>query len=46
MNRIGKELRTLLSGAGFANIQLFGDLDGGPCGTEAERLVAVACKPA
>jgi SAM-dependent methyltransferase len=41
----GEGLRTLLTGAGFADIRLFGNLDGDPYGTEATRLVAVACKP-
>ncbi len=40
----GQELKTLLLGAGFAEIKLFGDFDGHPYGLDALRLVAVARK--
>jgi hypothetical protein len=40
----GRELKTLLRGAGFPRIRLFGDLDGSEYGPEAQRLVAVAWK--
>jgi SAM-dependent methyltransferase len=40
----GAELRMLLEGAGFAEVTLFGDLDGGAYGPGAQRLVAVARK--
>jgi SAM-dependent methyltransferase len=38
----GAGLRELLLGAGFETVDLYGDLDGSPYGTEARRLVAVA----
>ena len=38
----GAGLRELLLGAGFESVDLYGDLDGSPYGTEARRLVAVA----
>jgi SAM-dependent methyltransferase len=40
----GQELKDLLRQAGFASVQLFGDLDGRPYGLDAARLVAVARK--
>ena len=40
----GRELRELLSQAGFGRIRLFGDLDGNEYGPEARRLIAVARK--
>lgn len=38
----GSELRALLERAGFAEVELFGDLQGAPYDHEAKRLVAVA----
>jgi SAM-dependent methyltransferase len=40
----GRELRELLARTGFANVELFGGLDGGPYDINASRLVAVARK--
>jgi SAM-dependent methyltransferase len=40
----GQELRDLLRLAGFAEVKLYGDLDGRPYGVDAARLVAVARK--
>ena len=40
----GRELKEMLRAAGFAEVQLFGNLDGIPYGAEAQRLVAVARK--
>ncbi len=40
----GQELKSLLLEAGFAEVKLFGDLDGNPYGPDAPRLVAVARK--
>lgn len=40
----GQELRDLMERVGF-RVQLYGDLSGGPYGTEAERLIAVGWKP-
>jgi ubiquinone/menaquinone biosynthesis C-methylase UbiE len=40
----GQELRDLLRAAGFAEVKLFGDLDGQPYGPDASRLIAVARK--
>ncbi len=40
----GKELKTLLFGAGFNEVKLYGNLDGDPYDPEASRLIAVACK--
>jgi hypothetical protein len=40
----GVGLRALLLDAGFANVDLFGSLQGIPYDTEARRLVAVARK--
>jgi SAM-dependent methyltransferase len=42
----GQELRMLLDQAGFAEVNLFGHLDGRPYGPDAPRLVAVARKAA
>jgi len=42
----GRELEERLLGCGFAEVQLFGDLQGAPFGVEATRLVAVARKSA
>jgi len=40
----GQELKDRLLRAGFANVMLFGDLDGSQFGSSAKRLVAVARK--
>jgi SAM-dependent methyltransferase len=40
----GQELKDMLRTAGFAEVKLFGDLDGQPYGPDAARLVAVARK--
>lgn len=42
----GQELRQLLEQAGFSDVRLYGDFDGGEYGLNAQRLVAVARKPA
>ncbi len=42
----GREFRELLTAAGFARIDLYGDLRGKPYGPEAERMIAVARKAA
>jgi SAM-dependent methyltransferase len=42
----GQELRQLLEAAGFTSVTLHGSLSGEPYGPGAERLVAVARKPA
>jgi SAM-dependent methyltransferase len=41
----GLELRDRLEVAGFADIRLYGNLEGAPYGPDAERLIAVATKP-
>jgi SAM-dependent methyltransferase len=41
----GEEIRMLMQIAGFADIRLFGNLDGGPYGPAANRLLAVGRKP-
>ena len=40
----GQELRTLMEGAGFVAVKLYGDLDGNAYGPNAERLVAIGRK--
>jgi hypothetical protein len=40
----GRELKEMLRAAGFAEVTLFGNLDGIAYGPEAERLIAVARK--
>jgi len=40
----GQELKDLLRASGFAQVKLFGDLDGQPYGPDAPRLIAVAWK--
>jgi len=40
----GQELKDLLRAAEFAEVKLFGNLDGAPYGPEAQRLIAVARK--
>lgn len=42
----GRELKDRLLSSGFQKVQLYGDLQGGPYGLEAARLVAVAHKTA
>lgn len=42
----GQELRTLLADAGFVDIALYGNLAGDDYDLDAERLIAVARKPA
>jgi SAM-dependent methyltransferase len=42
----GRELRELLVQAGFRDVRLFGDFEGGEYGPQATRLVAVARKDA
>lgn len=42
----GQELRDRLEAVGFRDVRLYGDLDGGEYGFDAERLIAVARKPA
>lgn len=41
----GQELRARMEQVGFVDVRLYGDLEGGPYGPEAERLVAVGRKP-
>ncbi len=41
-----RELRRILRGVGFEAVRFFGSLEGGEYGPEAQRLVAVARKPA
>lgn len=40
----GQELKTLLQQAGFAEVALYGDLDGNEYGASASRLIALARK--
>jgi hypothetical protein len=40
----GRELKDLLIEAGFAQVTLHGDLEGGAYGLDAKRLIAVAHK--
>lgn len=42
----GQELKDRLSQAGFANTQLYGDLDGSAYGTGSKLLIALARKEA
>ena len=42
----GRELKERLLASGFAEVRLFGDLEGAPYGVDATRLVAVARKAA
>ena len=41
----GHELREKLQGAGFRDIQLYGNMEGDPYGPSAKRLIAVGRKP-
>ena len=38
----GREMKDLLTRAGLADVRLYGDLDGGSYGFEAQRLIAIA----
>jgi hypothetical protein len=38
----GRELKELLLTAGFAEVELYGDLGGSPYGVDAARLIAVS----
>jgi hypothetical protein len=40
----GQELKNLLQQAGFAQVQLFGDLSGNDYGINAQRLIAIVQK--
>lgn len=40
----GRELKELLINAGFAQVTLYGDLEGNPYGLDAKRLIAIARK--
>jgi len=42
----GRELRELLTSVGFVDVKLFGNYDGAPYDNQAQRLIAVAKKPA
>ncbi len=42
----GREIKDLFEAAGFGDIRLFGSFDGTPYGPSAQRLIAVARKPA
>jgi SAM-dependent methyltransferase len=42
----GQELRDRLEQVGFADVKLYGGLDGAPYGSSATRLIAVGRKPA
>ncbi|HRZ56492.1 MAG TPA: hypothetical protein P5525_13665 [Candidatus Paceibacterota bacterium] len=42
----GQELRDRLEQAGFADVQLFGSFDGTAYDQNAQRLIAVARRPA
>jgi SAM-dependent methyltransferase len=41
----GREIRDLLTHVGFADVALYGTLDGAPYDPQAQRLIAVARKP-
>lgn len=41
----GQELKERMEQAGFADVKLYGDLDGGAYGSSAQRLIAVGRKP-
>jgi 2-polyprenyl-3-methyl-5-hydroxy-6-metoxy-1,4-benzoquinol methylase len=41
----GQELRDRMEWAGFANVRLYGNLEGGDYGRDAQRLIAVGRKP-
>lgn len=40
----GAEMVTLLTGCGFSQVDLYGNLDGSPYDHKAQRLIAVGCK--
>ena len=42
----GQELKDRLTAVGFGDVRLYGSIDGAPYGREADRLIAVARKPA
>lgn len=42
----GQELRDRFTAAGFADVKLYGSIDGAPYDREAERLIVVGRKPA
>jgi SAM-dependent methyltransferase len=42
----GQEMKDLLTKAGLADVRLYGDLDGGSYGFEAQRLIAIARRSA
>ena len=42
----GQELKDRLTAAGFGDVRLYGTMEGAPYGREADRLIAVARKPA
>ena len=42
----GQELKDRFAAAGFQDVRLYGSMDGAPYGREADRLIAVARKPA
>ena len=41
----GQEIRDRMEQVGFAGVRIFGSLDGEEYGLQAERLIAVGCKP-
>jgi SAM-dependent methyltransferase len=41
----GQEMKNLLAAAGLAGAQVYGDLDGGSYGFDAQRLIAIARRP-
>jgi SAM-dependent methyltransferase len=41
----GQELKDLMTGVGLVDVKLYGDLDGGAYGSNAQRLIAVGRKP-
>ena len=41
----GQEMKALLASAGLAGPRLYGDLDGGSYGFDAQRLIAIARRP-
>jgi len=41
----GQELRDRMTQVGYANVRLYGNLDGDEYGPNAHRLIAVACRP-
>ena len=41
----GQEMKDRLEQVGFADVKLYGNLDGDDYGPAARRLITVACKP-